>query len=307
MDVKTTTALPSWRIWFQAVRPLTFTASMVPVFLGAALVPFLHETARWELLPLVVIASLFIHAATNLVNEYYDFKKGVDRPDTFGDSRVLVEGMLLPKQVFLSSLLLFFLTACIGMVFIAIYGWPILLLGGIGIAGGFFYSAAPVGYKYLGLGDVCVFILMGPLMVIGSFYVLSGVYDTDALLISLPVGCLVAAILSANNLRDIKHDTEAGIRSTAILLGHRWARKEYSALVAGAYVTTLGLMVFHALPWWSLMTWLTVPSAFKNMKAALQSRIENPEQIATLDLSTAKLHLLFGVLLITSVLVPVLC
>ena len=289
-------SLRRWRVWVQAARPFSFTASMTPVFLGAALAPFFQQSARWWLLPLIVIASLMIHAATNLVNEYYDYQKGVDRPGSYGGSRVLVEHLLLPQHVLWGGIVLFGLTACIGLVFIAIYGWPILVLGLVGMLGGFFYTAAPVGYKYLGLGDVLVFILMGPLMVIGSFYVLTGAYRHEVLLVSLPVGCLVAAILSANNLRDILHDTHAGIRSTASVLGHRRAKWEYSGLVIGAYVSTGAMIAFGILPWWSLLTLAAAPLAVKNIKAALKSRIDRPEQIATLDVQTAKLHLLFGVL-----------
>lgn len=290
------------KAWIQASRPFSFTASMTPVFLGAALVPFFEKTARWELLPLIAIASLLLHAATNMISEYYDFQKGVDRPDTHGGSRVIVDGLLSPKQVFWCSIILFGGTACIGLVFVAIHGWPILLLGILGILGGIFYTATPVGYKYLGLGDLFVFALMGPLMVIGSFYVLTGTYENEVFLISLPVGCLVAAILSGNNLRDILHDTQAGINSTASVLGHRWARLEYSGLVAGAYVVTLGMIGFGVLPMWSLMTFLTIPPGVKVIRAALKSDTQQPEQIATLDVQTAQLHLPFGILLIMSVL-----
>ncbi|MHC4881244.1 MAG: 1,4-dihydroxy-2-naphthoate octaprenyltransferase [Planctomycetota bacterium] len=290
------------KAWIQASRPFSFTASMTPVFLGAALVPFLEQSARWELMPLIAIASLLMHAATNMVSEYFGYVKGVDRPDTHGGSRVIIDKLLRPKQVFWGSIVLFGITVCIGLVFIAICGWPILLLGLIGILGGFFYTATPVGYKYLGLGDLFVFILMGPLMVIGSFYVLTETYQNEVLLISLPVGCLVAAILSGNNLRDILHDTQAGINSTASVLGHRWARVEYSGLVVGAYVVTVGTIAFGILPLWSLLTLLTVPAAVKNIKAAMQSNLQNPEQIASLDVQTAQLHLPFGLLLMISVL-----
>ena len=173
------------KAWIQASRPFSFTASMTPVFLGAVLVPYLQLPARWILLPLIVLASLFIHAAVNMVSEYFDYKKGVDRPDTHGGSRVLVDKLLTPKQVLIGGILLFGVTACIGLVFVTIYGWSILILGIVGMFGGFFYTATPVGYKYLGLGDLFVFILMGPLMVIGSFYVLTGKCLHDVLQISL--------------------------------------------------------------------------------------------------------------------------
>lgn len=300
METNTTASHHSLRAWIQAVRPFTFTASMVPVFLGAALVPYLQETGRWELLPLIAVASLLIHAATNLINEYFDYRKGVDRPDTYGGSRVLVESLLSPKKVLLGGFILFAVTAAIGLVFIAVHGWPILLLGLVGILGGFFYTAVPVGYKYLGLGDLSVFLLMGPLMVIGSFYVLTGSWQNEVLLISLPVGFLVAAILSANNLRDMKHDIQAGITSTAILLGRRAARFEYSLLVAAAYMTTFAMVAFGVLPVWSLLTLLTILPAIKNIRAAVKSRIDQPEDIAALDVQTAQVHFLFGVLLVIS-------
>lgn len=275
---------------------------MTPVLLGAALVPYLQKPGRWRLLPLIAAASLFIHAATNMVNEYFDYRKGVDTPDSFGGSRVLVEGLLAPKQVLAAGLGLYALTVCIGFVFIVLRGWPILLLGLVGLAGGFFYSALPVGYKYRGLGDPFVFVLMGPLMVIGSFFVLTGAYQTNVLLISLPVGCLVAAILSANNLRDILHDTQAGIRTTASVLTHRWARAEYAGLVISAYLITLALVGLRILPFWSLLTMPTLPLAVRAVHAAWCSRVSQPEQIAALDVQTAHLHLLFGMQLILSVL-----
>jgi len=302
MQQLTVKSFGSVKAWIQASRPFSFTASMTPIFLGATLVPFLRVSARWELMPLIAIASLLLHAATNMISEYFDYQKGVDRVDTYGGSRVIVDGLLSPKQVFWGSVILFVSTLCIGLVFVVIHGWPILLLGLIGILGGVFYTATPVGYKYLGLGDLLVFILMGPLMVIGSFYVLTGTFQYKVLWISLPIGFLVAAILSANNLRDVLHDTQAGIKSTASVLGFRWARLEYSMLVLGAYITTLIMMAFGILPLWSLLTLLLIPLAVKNIKAALSSVSDKPETIAALDIQTAQVHLLFGILLMISVL-----
>lgn len=271
---------------------------MTPVFLAAALAAYLEADAWWLLFPLIVIASLFVHAGTNLISDYYDFRKGVDRPDTYGGSRVLVEKLLLPRQVLVAGVVLFAITALIGLFFIAHRGVGILIIGLIGLIGGGFYTLS----KRLGIGDPLVFILMGPLMVVGAFFVLTGDYSHYVLLASLPVGCLVAAILSANNLRDIPDDTRAGIRSTAILLGHRLARWEYSLMVLGAYFIAAVLLTIRVLPLWSLLVFLTLPLAFHNIKHALHSKPDDPKEIASLDVRTAKLHLAFGVLLIASVL-----
>ena len=291
----------SAKAWVQVFRPFSYTAAVIPVLLGAALTVYLDEEAAWWLLPLVVSASFFLQAGTNLVSEYFDYKKGVDRPESYGSSRVLVEKRLDPRQVFLVGLGCFIMTACIGLVFVALHGWPILLLGVTGLLGGFFYTAGPVAYKYFGLGDLFVFCLMGPLMVIGSFFVLTGTYDHSVLLISLPVGSLVAGILSGNNLRDISHDTQAHIHTTATILGHRWARWEYVGLTLGAYIAVLAMIVFNVLPLWSLLTFFTIPPAIKNINSAMNSHQDNPEEIAMLDVQTAQLHMPFGLLLIISV------
>jgi 1,4-dihydroxy-2-naphthoate octaprenyltransferase len=295
------THVSSAKDWVQVFRPFSYTAAVIPVLLGAALTVYLKGAAVWWLLPLIVLASFFLKAGTNLVSEYFDYRKGVDRPESYGSSRVLVEKRLDPKQVLLVGLGCFALTACIGLVFVAHRGWPILLLGVIGLLGGFFYTAGPMAYKYFGLGDLFVFFLMGPLMVIGSFFVLTGVYGHSVLLISLPVGFLVAGILSGNNLRDISHDTQSHINTTATILGHRWARWEYIALTLGAYIAVPAMIIFDVLPLWSLLTFLTIPPAIKNIKSALKSHPDKPEEIATLDVQTAQLHMPFGLLLIISV------
>lgn len=289
------------RLWLQAARPFTFTASMVPVFLAAALVLRAGLPTRWELFPLVVLASLLIHAATNLVNDYFDYRKGVDRPETYGSSRVLVDGLLPPRAVLLAGLGAFGLTAAVGLIFIAIHGWPILVLGLVGMAGGFFYTALPVAYKYLGVGDFCVFWLMGPLMAVGAFLVLTGLWSWQAMAIALPVGSLVASILSGNNLRDIADDAVAKVTTTAGLLGHRAARLEYAALVISAYVLIVILMVARLLPIWSLLTFLSLPPAIRHIRTALRSEPNSSHTLADLDVKSAQVHFLFGLLLIVSI------
>lgn len=295
------TAPNSVGAWIQVFRLFTYTAAIIPVLLGAALALGFGEPVRWWLLPLILPAGVLIQAGTNLVSEYFDLKNGVDRPDTYGSSRALVDELLDPIHVLIVGLGCFAVSAAIGIVFVSIYGWPILLLGVFGILAGLFYTAMPVGYKYLGLGDPAVFILMGPLMVIGTYFVLTGTYDNSVLIVSLPVGFLVAGILSGNNLRDISYDKVADIETTASLLGHRWARWEYSSLIFGAYISTFAMICLKILPLYSLITLLAMPIAVKNLKSALTSKPNTPEPIVTLDVETAKLHLLFGLLLIVSV------
>lgn len=289
-------------IWLQAVRAFSFTASSVPVLLGAALALHYPGKVMWILFPVVYIAGLLIHAATNLVSDYYDYKKDVDKNYTFGSSGVLVQGLLPAKHIFIGGLVLFGITAGLGIILIAVRGVPILVLGLIGIVGGYFYTGRPFGYKYFGLGDFLVFILMGPLMVIGSYYCLTGTYNHPVLLASLPVGFLVMAILQGNNTRDIKHDTEAGIKTLENTLGPKGARVFYYFSLSAAYLSVILMVIFKILSPWSLMVVLTLPLALKNIKKVAVSQPEIPEQLATIDVETAQLHFAFGLLLTISVL-----
>jgi len=285
-----------WRTWLQAVRAFSFPASIVPGLVGAAMAAHWPGPVAWWLLPPVLIASVLIHAATNLVSDYFDFVKGLDRDYTYGSSGVLVAGRLTPRQVLLGSILLFALVAAIGLGFVWLRGWPILVLGLVGILGGWFYTADPLGYKYIALGDPLVFLLMGPLMVIGAFYMLTGSYTHAVLVASLPIGCLVAAILDANNIRDVEHDRHAHIRTIASLLGPRRSRLEYYALLAAAYVVVGAVVVTARHSAWTLIVLASAPLAWRAARILHRSRPGDATAIATLDVQTARLHLAFGLL-----------
>ena len=284
-------------IWVQAVRAFSFTASMVPVLVGAMFALSDEGEVRWWLFPLVVVCSLLFHAGTNLVSDYFDFQRGVDRKDTLGSSGVLVEGLLQPKRVLNAGLLMFALGFLLGLILVYYRGAPIFWLGVIGLLGGFFYTGKPIGYKYIALGDLLVFTLMGPMMVIGSYYVLTGTYNTHVLYVSLPIGFLVTAILHANNLRDIAHDTQANVRTLANIFGLKVAKIEYYLLVVGAYLVVVIMVVSGVVHPWVLIVFLSLPPAVKNMRTISGAQQDNTPAIAMIDVQTAQHHFLFGILL----------
>ncbi|RPI18296.1 MAG: 1,4-dihydroxy-2-naphthoate octaprenyltransferase [Ignavibacteriae bacterium] len=292
------------QIWIQGTRPFSFTASMIPCVVGAMLaLLFSTGPALWYLLPFIMLSSLLLHAATNLIGDYYDFIKGVDTKDSFGGSRVITDGLLEPKQVFKGGIILFAAAFLLGLPIIFARGEIILYLGIAGILGGFFYSGWPIGYKYYALGNIFVFALMGPFMVVGTYYALTGTYNPSVLYTSLPIGCLVAGILQANNLRDIKHDRDAKIKTLAGVMGSAYAKAEYLTLIIGAYIIVVGLVVFNVLSPWALLVFLSLPPAIKNMTAIRGVQVDNSAKIAMLDVQTAQLHLMFGLLLSISILI----
>jgi 1,4-dihydroxy-2-naphthoate octaprenyltransferase len=292
-------------VWLQAIRAFAFPASVAPILVGAMLTLNYSGDVMWELFPIVFLCSILYHAATNLVSDYYDYIKGVDKDYTFGSSRVIVEGLLRPRQILNGGLLLFGLGIALGFILIYFRGLPMFYLGLIGLLGGYLYCGWPVGFKYIALGDLGVFLLMGPLMVVGSFFTLTGDYSaaalTTPLLVSIPIGFLTAAILHANNTRDIIHDGQARIKTFAGVIGHGAAKGEYLFFVAGAFLLVIVFAILKILPIYSLAVLLSLPPALKNMKQMLASQKGNVEDIATLDVQTAQHHLMFSVLLVVGI------
>jgi 1,4-dihydroxy-2-naphthoate octaprenyltransferase len=284
--------------WLEIGRPFSWTASVVPVLVGSALA-WKDGAFSWPIFLAVLLASVALQAGTNVINELYDVKNQVDTLESPRASRALVEGRLSEREALWGGLALFGLVGLVGLGLVALRGLPMLALGVVGMLGGYFYTAPPFQYKYRALGVPLVFLLMGPLMVIGAYYALSGHYSEQALLASLPVGFLVAAILHANDVRDVEDDARTGFSTLSTLVGQVTAAHLYVAMLALAYVVVIALVATRALPYWSLATLLVLPLAYgavQKMEGGVHTS-GGAAQLARLDQATAQIHLLFGLLL----------
>lgn len=290
------------RIWWMAVRPSSFTAGVTPVVLGAALAA--HDGAwNWFLFGLTLIGSVSIHAGTNLINDYYDWKKGTDTPETLGPNRTLKEGILSPRQVFWGGVLFFCFGAAIGLYLVATRGSFILYLGIFSVLAGWFYTAGPAAFAYTGLGEIVVFVFMGPVMVLGSYYVQTQRIAPEVIWLSAPIGLLVAAILHANNMRDLESDQANRKRTLANLLGRNASRWEYYLLVGGSYFLLVMLVVLRMASPYLLLALLTLPSAVDLIRTAAIH--DAPARLNKVLRGTATLHGRFGWLMITGVIVAI--
>jgi 1,4-dihydroxy-2-naphthoate octaprenyltransferase len=290
-----------YRDWFLAARPWSFTMTAISVSVGGT-VAAVEGVFSWPLYFLTLIAAVLMHAASNLINDFDDVRHGVDSPDV-PTARYrphpLMEGRLGLEQVRTAAYLLYFLAAVIGIFLAATRGMLVLFLGIIGTAAGITYTAAPLNYKYKALGEFSVFLMWGPLMVTGAYYVQQQTVSADALLISIPFGALVALVLLANNIRDVEYDRSKGIQTLAIVLGERKGIAVYLALIVAAYLAVLVMSVVGPLTAWSLIVLLSTPLALK----LLRQMTHNIPLDA--DAQTAKLDTAFGLLLVLSLVVKV--
>ena len=282
--------------WFLASRPWSFTMTAISVSVGAA-----HAAVdgyfSWPLYILTLAGMIVLHAATNLMNDYYDVQNGVDTLDVSTAKyrpHPLLEGKLRPEQVRNGAYLLYGIAASAGIYFAATRGWVILVIGIVGVVASFFYTAPPFRYKYNALGEFSVFLMWGPLMVEGAYFIQRQSFSREALWISLPFGLLVALVLLINNVRDISHDRMKNVRTLPILIGRKNGVRLYVGLVILAYFAILWMSFLGPLRLWSLMVLVSLPLAFRLLR---QMKREIPLDA---DARTAQLDTAFGILLVAS-------
>lgn len=201
--------------WFNAFRPWTLHGAVVPVLIGGAVA---YNDGGFDLLMfiLVMIGGCLLQSAANLLNTYGDFSKGTDTVENETRSPELVTGVLRPKHVLMMGAACILVTCLIGLVFIWKTGWGILVYGLLGVVGAGMYTLG-LSFKYHGTGQLVVFLMMGILMPLGTYYVLTGQHSLEVLLLSLPNAFMITGVLCGNEMRDYHEDREAGVGT---LCGH---------------------------------------------------------------------------------------
>ncbi|GFZ33825.1 1,4-dihydroxy-2-naphthoate octaprenyltransferase [Clostridium zeae] len=291
----------NFKMLIRAARPFSLTGSVIPVTLGAILA---INQSRFNIAYFIfsVIGIVLLQAAVNLLNDHDDFINKVDTKDSYCSSGVVVEGLITADEVRKAGIIALVLGCIVGLILAYFRGSMILIIGIIGAICGYFYTGKPLALKYRGLGAPLVFIIFGPLMTLGSYYVQVQELGLKALLVSIPVGLLTTAILHANDIRDIRNDSKAGIKTLSIVVGRKNADRIYISLIIFAYISILLISFYNYIPYLSLICLLTIPNAAKNIKK-LRSSSNEDKMISDLDKETAKLQSQFGILLILSMFV----
>ena len=247
------------KAWIQASRPQFFIATLIPLTIGWILAA--HK-GGWHIrrFLLVILGALMVHLATNLANDYFDHLQGTDAGESIGGSRVIQEGKISPNALAGAILLAYSLASLVAFyLMITLNLWamlPILLLA---IFSSIFYVAPPIRYGYRGLGELFVGINMGPIMVVGTYWVIAGKPDWGPLYISLTVGLMVAAILYYQSLPDMKTDAAVGKNTLAVLLGKKRAFEAFILLWITIYLSILVLVISGLLSCFAFASLATVP------------------------------------------------
>jgi len=257
-------------IWviLETFRPWSFIMTAVSVMVGSLLGLLLSGQFNPWLVILVLVGVVAVHGATNILNDFFDTFYGIDRPGSANSlyrTHPILGGVLTLTQIIKYAVILYIVAALIGIYLVYLRGWVIAVIAVTGCLAGFTYTAGPIKYKYRGMGEISVFLMWGPFMTFGSYFVQTGNWDglLAVLMVSVPLGIWVALVLLANNLKDLKNDGILNIKTVAVKLGKKKALKLFAGLTYVIYlISGLGIITGY-FPLWSFLVFLTLPLALK--------------------------------------------
>ena len=278
--------------FFMCTRPHSYPASVAPVLFGATYA--LGYEIKFSILKFILflLACMLIQAATNLFNEYYDYKHGLDKIDSEGISGSIVKGNLSPREVMVGALVLYALAFILGLILTFMTSLYVLLVGLVCMLAGYFYTGGKYPIAYSPFGEVVSGFFMGTIIISLSFYFQTGYVNTDIIVVSLPLFIMIGAILLANNIRDLDNDKESGRRTYAILVGRNNAIKTMAISFIVVYLLNILFIVTKYASWWNLLVFVTIPLAIKIIKGF--STNNHKTTMAPFMVLTAKLTIFVG-------------
>ena len=259
--------LDSFSRWLIATRSVVFVMTANSAIIGGLLY-LLYAGFSWGfLLPftLALIGLVTAHAASNLFNDYWDAKHGIDTSKDYFRPAYMphptLSGMMSPRGLFEMGLGHLALMLAITAYFVAVRGPLVLVFAGLGALFLTVYAGGPFPLKRIGLGEPTVFVVWGPLMVGGTFFVLSGVLPLWVIIASIPYAVSVTTVLFGKHIDKIDYDTPLGVKTVPVILGEKATKRALEALIVIAYVAVVGLVATSYIPIWSLISLLALPRA----------------------------------------------
>ncbi|MDQ6716705.1 MAG: 1,4-dihydroxy-2-naphthoate polyprenyltransferase [Actinomycetota bacterium] len=230
--------------WVAGARPRTLPVAVSPVAIGTGAAYAAQGRVTWGYALLALVISLSLQVGVNYANDYSDGIRGTDEERT-GPVRLVGQGIANPDNVKLAAMASFFMAGLCGLGLVALsQAWWLLPLGIASIAAAWYYTGGSTPYGYRGLGEVFVFVFFGLVATLGTEYSQALRLTWAGLVGAVGAGALAAAILVANNLRDIPTDVVHGKQTLAVRLGDRRTRHLYLGLVLASALAVAGCAVF---------------------------------------------------------------
>ncbi|MBW2093568.1 MAG: prenyltransferase [Deltaproteobacteria bacterium] len=285
-------------VYLKALRAPFLAGSLVTVVVGSAYAFSLGAFSP-ALFGITLLGVGSLHLGANLLNDYYD-ARGSDpinvRLTPFsGGSRVIQEEKLSAYAVLLMALFFLAVGIASGIWLIVLKRPWVALFGGLGLFSGWVYSASPFQWMSKGLGEVVIFLAFGPLITLGTSYVMTNSVSWPAFAVGFPQGFLVAAIIWINEFPDFQADAEAGKRNLVVKLGLKASRYGYGVIMLCAFGSVIFLVGAVGMPYLIMMSFAALPLAFKAVKV-LWTQYQSHEAIVPAQALTIQTVIASGLL-----------
>lgn len=284
----------SWKIWWELIRPHTLTAAFVPVLIGT-LLALIAEEVNWILFAAMLIASLLIQAATNLFNEYYDYKRGLDTAESVGIGGGIVRHGMTPKLIMNLALSFYGVSLLLGVYICAVSSWWLAAVGLICMLIGYLYTGGPIPISSTPFGELFSGFFMGYVIILIAYFIQTGHVSSTVAIVAIPSLILVGLINMSNNIRDHDGDKANGRRTLPILLGREKGVRFMVIMFAIAYLWVIVIVALGIITPWILLTLLSIPKAAKATKGFVGKTI--PIEMMPAMKATAQTNTIFGLLL----------
>jgi 1,4-dihydroxy-2-naphthoate octaprenyltransferase len=259
------------RVWWSAVRPATLAASVAPVLAGTAIA--VHDGGpRLGGGLLALLVGVGMQVGVNFANDYSDYVRGADSPRRVGPVRASSSGVVPPEQVRWAAIAAFGVAAVAGLFLSLLTDWRLLFVGVACLLAGWLYTGGPRPYGYIGLGEVFAFLFFGLVATVGTVYVETLRITPLAVLLGSAMGCLAAAILVLNNLRDIDTDAAAGKRTLATRIGRQRTLVLLVVLVCVAFAIPIVVLATHLAGVMVMLVHFAIPIAAVPVRTAFAMR-----------------------------------
>lgn len=263
--------------WLLITRASVFPMTIISGLIGGLLAAG-APTANWLYFALAFVGLVSAHAANNMINDYFDLEGGVDSEDyvraQYAPHPVLA-GLVSKKGLLLAIAAVNLLDLGILLLLTEARGWPVAAFALMGLFISVFYVAPPVKLKHHGLGEPGVFLVWGPLMIGGTYYVTAGVLEPWVLVASLPYSILVTTVLMGKHVDKFDADSAKGIHTLPVLLGKERSLFLTQELFVFFFVLVLCLVLVGTLGVWTLLCFLALPRVWKVLKVFNQPRPES--------------------------------
>jgi 1,4-dihydroxy-2-naphthoate octaprenyltransferase len=267
---------------FHASRPNFLAASASPVLVGSSLAYAITGSFNFGLFILALLAIMALHAGANIANDYFDHRSGNDWANKnstpfSGGSRYIQQGILSPRTTLLEALFFLALGSAIGIVIVLLTkSLLILILGVIGLLGGFFYTAPPIKLGYRCVGEFVIALLFGLLPVFGSYYLQTGKIDIIPLLPAAVVAVLIFLIILINEFPDLAADASVNKKTLIVRLGVPASVWIYRIVLISGFIFAAAMLIYRSMFFAGLLYLLTLPVAVLAVKSANTKDLVTP-------------------------------